>query len=87
MKVTWDEKKRKQVIKDHGVDLARIEDVLDDPFAIDFSDADHSAEEERRIIFWENQGLWINCRSLYGTWRSDPVYHRPPGGKMGGTRI
>ncbi|HQU92915.1 MAG TPA: BrnT family toxin [Pyrinomonadaceae bacterium] len=50
MKVTWDEKKRKQVIKDHGVDLAKIEDILDDPYAIDFGDAGHSTEEERRIL-------------------------------------
>jgi uncharacterized DUF497 family protein len=48
--ITWDEKKRKQVIKDHGVDLAKIEDLLDDPFAVDFGDAVHSEEEKRRII-------------------------------------
>lgn len=32
--ITWDEKKRRKVIKDHGVDFVKIEDVLDDPNAI-----------------------------------------------------
>lgn len=48
--ITWDEKKRKQVIKDHGIDLKRISDIFDDPFAIDFEDTDHSFDESRRVI-------------------------------------
>jgi len=45
--VTWDEKKRKQVIRDHGVDFARIADVFQDPFAIIERDLAHSDAEER----------------------------------------
>ena len=31
--IIWDERKRRKVLKDHGVDIAKIEDMLDDPFA------------------------------------------------------
>lgn len=31
--ITWDEKKRQRVIKDHGVDFAKIEDAFRDPSA------------------------------------------------------
>ena len=69
MKVTWDEKKRRQVINDHGVDLAKIEDVLDDPFAVDFSNEDHSATEERRIIIGKTAayGLIAAVYTVRGT--------------------
>lgn len=49
MTITWDEKKRKQVIKDHGVDLAEIEDIFNDPFAVYLEDFAHSTEEEIRL--------------------------------------
>ena len=48
--ITWDEFKRRRVIKKHGVDLAKVGDVFSDPFAIDFEDFDHSSTEHRRII-------------------------------------
>lgn len=48
--ITWDESKRKKVIKDHGIDFKKIEDIFDDPFAIQFDDPEHSASEERWII-------------------------------------
>ncbi len=47
MRVTWDEKKRKQVIKDHGIDFGKIADVFDDPFALVEEDLGHSGTEER----------------------------------------
>lgn len=47
--ITWDEPKRKKVIRDHGIDFKKIEDVFDDPFAIQH-DREHSASEERRMI-------------------------------------
>ena len=47
--VTWDEKKRKQVIKDHGIDFGKIADVFQDQFAIIEKDLDHSDVEERWI--------------------------------------
>lgn len=28
--ITWNEKKRQKVIKDHGVDFEKIENILDD---------------------------------------------------------
>jgi uncharacterized DUF497 family protein len=48
--ITWDEKKRKQVIKDHGIDFSMAKEVFDDPFAIDFEDFAHSAHESRLAI-------------------------------------
>ncbi|MGH9948296.1 MAG: BrnT family toxin [Pyrinomonadaceae bacterium] len=48
--ITWDEEKREKVIKDHGIDFARIKDLFDDPFPLDYADLDHSFEEERRVI-------------------------------------
>ncbi len=48
--ITWDEKKRKQVIKDHGVDLARLSEVLEDPFAIFADDTMHSHDERRMMV-------------------------------------
>ena len=36
--ITWDESKRRKVLKDHGVDLAKIADVFIDPHAIEFED-------------------------------------------------
>ena len=48
--IIWDERKRRKVLKDHGVDIAKIEDMLDDPFAIDYEDDEHSNAEDRRVL-------------------------------------
>jgi len=46
---SWDEKKRKQVIKDHGVDLSKIDDAFFDPGAVEFEDFAHSTDDETRL--------------------------------------
>ena len=56
---TWDEVKREKVVKEHKVDFAKIEDIFDDPFSIDFTDEDHSTPDEIRY------GI-IGKTSLYG---------------------
>ena len=38
---SWDESKREKVIAEHSIDFARIEDVFDDPFSIDYADYEH----------------------------------------------
>ena len=48
--ITWDEKKRRRVIKDHGVDFKKISNVFDDSFAIYSNDFDHNYSEERWLI-------------------------------------
>ncbi len=48
--ITWDESKRKKVIKYHGIDFKRIEEIFDDPFAIHHHDREHSASEERWMM-------------------------------------
>ena len=45
--ITWDEKKRRQVIKDHGIDFDKIADIFADPFAIDAADQEQTELEER----------------------------------------
>lgn len=57
--ITWDESKRRKVLKDHGVDLAKIADVFIDPHAIEFEDFAHSTNDETRFDF-------IGISSLYG---------------------
>lgn len=44
----WDEAKREAVIKDHGIDFAKILGIFDDPFAVDFQDLEHSTSNEIR---------------------------------------
>ena len=48
--IIWDESKRKKVIRDHGIDFRKLEDLFDDPFAVQYDDPKHSASEERWII-------------------------------------
>ena len=48
--ITWDDAKRQQVIRDHGVDFDKIMDVFDDPFGIYYEDFGHSHENDRRFI-------------------------------------
>lgn len=43
-----DETKRGIVIKERGIDFAKIEDIFDDPFTIDYQDYEHSTEAEIR---------------------------------------
>ena len=38
------------MVRDHGVDFGRIEDVFEDPFAIDIQDFEHSTDDEARYI-------------------------------------
>ena len=44
----WDNSKRKKVIEEHSIDFDLISDIFEDPFSIDFQDAEHSDEEEIR---------------------------------------
>lgn len=48
--ITWDENKRRQVIKDHGVDFARIKDVFEDHFAIYEADRERDSEVRWLVI-------------------------------------
>ena len=42
----WDEDKREKVIRERNIDFARILDIFDDPFAVDFQDLEHSTAEK-----------------------------------------
>ena len=56
--ITWDEKKRRQVIKDHGIDFDKIADIFADPFAIDAADQEQAELEERWLPEHLNTGWW-----------------------------
>jgi uncharacterized protein len=44
----WDEDKREKVIRERNIDFAKILDIFDDPFAVDFQDLEHSTADETR---------------------------------------
>ena len=44
----WDEDKREKVIRERNIDFAKILDIFNDPFAVDFQDLAHSTPEETR---------------------------------------
>lgn len=48
--ITWDEKKRLRVIKDHGIDFEKVVDVFKDPFAITSEDHEHNDFEDRWLV-------------------------------------
>lgn len=49
MKFTWDPAKREKVLAEHKVDFDKINDVFDDPLALEFVDVEHSSEDEVRF--------------------------------------
>ncbi|MCB1025329.1 MAG: BrnT family toxin [Acidobacteria bacterium] len=59
MKFTWDEIKAEKVKRDHAVEFAKIIDIFEDAFAIEYIDEDHSTDEETRyaIIGLTSYGL------------------------------
>ena len=49
MKFTWDHTKERKVKDEHKIEFGKIKDVFDDPFAIEFTDESHSADDEVRF--------------------------------------
>ncbi len=50
LKYTWDEDKAVKVSDEHKIEFARILDVFDDPYTVDFIDEKHSTEGEIRYV-------------------------------------
>ena len=48
MKYTWDENKAEDVKNNHAIELAKITDIFEDPYAVEFIDESHSTEDETR---------------------------------------
>jgi len=46
---SWDETKREKVISEHRIDFAKITDIFEDLFSIDFIDDEHSRKDEQRF--------------------------------------
>ena len=68
----WDERKRRQVIKDHRIDFARIDDVFDDPHAIYIEDFDHNDSEERWKIIARSSEYGLICVVI--TFRDEDIH-------------
>lgn len=48
MNYSWDEEKAKTVKDKHGIEFAKIIEIFEDPFAVEFVDENHSTEDETR---------------------------------------
>lgn len=48
MNYSWDEEKAEKVKREHSIEFAKITDVFEDTFAIEFIDEKHSTGEEIR---------------------------------------
>ncbi len=46
MKFTWDDSKAKRVKDNHGIEFAKIINIFEDPFALEFIDQAHSTKLE-----------------------------------------
>jgi uncharacterized protein len=62
MKFTWDNNKADKVKIEHKVDFERLYDIFNDPFAIEFTDDEHSTDEEIRFAII---GLTIEYGLIY----------------------
>lgn len=49
MDFTWNEQKRSRVLAEHKIDFAKIDDLFEDPFAVEDIDEIHSTTEEIRF--------------------------------------
>lgn len=48
MEYSWNEKKAEEVKADHAIEFAKITDIFEDPFAVEFIDEIHSTKDEIR---------------------------------------
>ena len=49
MKFSWKENKKRKVKVEHKIEFDKIKDVFDDPFAVEYTDEEHSTDEEVRF--------------------------------------
>lgn len=59
MEYTWDEDKAERVEREHAIEFAKIIDIFEDPYVVEFIDEAHSTENEIRyaIIGLTSYGL------------------------------
>lgn len=59
MEYTWDEDKAERVKREHAIEFAKITDIFEDPYAVEFIDESHSTEDETRyaVIGLTSYGL------------------------------
>jgi uncharacterized DUF497 family protein len=48
VRFTWDDDKAEEVRREHKVDFARLRDIFDDPYGVEYEDVKHSTPEEAR---------------------------------------
>lgn len=49
MEFSWKENKKQIVKVEHKIEFDKIKDVFDDPFAVEYTDEEHSTDEEVRF--------------------------------------
>lgn len=62
MKFSWKENKKQKVKVEHKIEFDKIKDVFDDPFAVEYTDEEHSTDEEIRFAII---GLTVNYGLIY----------------------
>jgi uncharacterized DUF497 family protein len=69
MEFEWDERKARANAKKHGISFHDAATVFGDPFAITFTDPDHSEEEERSVTLGlsQSQRLLVVAHTIRGT--------------------
>lgn len=77
--IIWDEKKRRQVIKDHGVDFEKVADIFDDGFAIHEADRQNTDSEEKMVDDRQNIRVRVDRRDLHFSRRRHTPDHRAQG--------
>ena len=48
MEYTWDESKARKVKDEHAIEFAKITNIFEDPYAVEFIDEAHSVGDETR---------------------------------------
>jgi uncharacterized DUF497 family protein len=75
VRFTWDDDKAAEVDSHHHIDFARITDIFNDPYAVEFIDETHSTETETRYVIIGLTGYRIGLPGLYGTDARRGAFH------------
>ena len=84
--IYWDESKAKKVKDEHAIEFAKIIDIFEDSFAVEFIDEAHSTGDETRyaIIGASRYGL---VYLVFTEPKRTALYHGAFGGKLDGQGI
>jgi len=91
MEYSWDESKAKKVKDEHAIEFAKIINIFEDPYAVEFIDESHSNKDETRYATlrdYRRDHLRFGISGFYrAAQRRTAFYHGAFGGKLDGERI